>query len=282
MLVDLFRSSLLIGLLVLLAACGGDSSGGDGSDNSQSGDGLARISSDNAGELGVAATEGAAQSVEYQELSNLGFRPDPAPGIESFSSSLSAQQSAVGITGPFVCIGGSFRETDNPDGSTSFRFDDCGIGFGFTVDGQVNATSSTVGDITTVNLVYLNFSIEFAGESEQFNFQVSCATNNLTSETRCAFPNAPGIDGRLYNIFDSNVSGNAVDGYSITATVVDPDHGTLTIVTTNPLIFGCDNNRPMSGALQFIDGNGVIVDIIFNDCATFAVIFNGVSQVFNW
>jgi hypothetical protein len=78
------------------------------------------------------------------------------------------------------------------------------------------------------------------------------------------------------------VVGDGSSGYSVTATIVDPDHGSLTIATITPILFGCADGQPSSGALQFTDGNGVPVSVTFNDCASFTLSYSGTSEVYNW
>jgi hypothetical protein len=283
-------------IFVAVTACGG-ADGGGGAD--AAGDGfiggnstgtgsqleLARIDAANAEQLGTAATEGAKQAVQYQAVSSLGFRPAANSTLDVVNEKLSlryAARVAAAPPAPFNCITGSVVETDNMDGSTTATFTMCDIGFGLVVDGVVQANRSTVGNITTVDLLYDDFSISYLGDVILVDFEAHCTTDNSTTETSCDFPGVPGFDGRIYDFSDSTVDGDAVNGYTITATIVDPDHGIFTITTPTPIVFGCANGQPMSGALQFTDGNDVLVTVTFNGCASFTVSYNGTSEIYNW
>jgi hypothetical protein len=277
--------------LVTLVACG---SGSGSSDTSNSGDAVgaansaadqtvvARINAANAEQLGIASATGVAQAVQYQQAPDLGLRPEPRPDPVRISMDLSRHFSASSVSGSFACASGSYSEVGNPDGSTTVSFNLCDIGFGLVFDGDVHANSSTEGNLTTVDLEYVDFSVDLAGNVTVFDFEASCTTDNTTTDTSCAFPDAPGFDGRLYNIFDASVVGDGSSGYSVTATIVDPDHGSLTIATITPILFGCADGQPSSGALQFTDGNGVPVSVTFNDCASFTLSYSGTSEVYNW
>jgi hypothetical protein len=271
--------------LVALVACSGSSGdGSSGGDNDSSESEIARINAGNAEQLGTAAAEGVKQAVEYQTAPDLGFRPSARPTIDSISSDLAKSFAGRTASAPaaITCTTGSIVEDNNPDGSTTVTFNLCDIGFGLILDGVVNTSSSVSGNITTVELEYVDFTISFAGDDTTLNFEASCATDNTTMETSCAFPGVVGFDGRIYDFYDASVSGDQFSGYNITATIVDPDHGRFTIVTTDPILFGCANGQPMAGALQFTDGIGVLVTVTFNDCASFTVSYSGTSEIYLW
>jgi hypothetical protein len=249
----------------------------------------AEIDSSNARQLGIAATQGVKQAVDYQGLPDLGFRQARDPRVDTVSASLT-QHFAVGSAGapapPITCTNGSFTEITNPDDSTTVTFNRCDIeplpGFVMTLDGVVNSSSSDSANITTVNLEYVDFTIELLGEVTLLNFEASCDTDNTTTEITCAFPGVVGFDGRIYDLSDASVSGDAFSGYSVTATIVDPDHGSFTIATISPIVFGCPDEQPLSGQLEFTDGAGVLVTVTFNDCASFTVSYSGTAELYNW
>ena len=58
------------------------------------------------------------------------------------------------------------------------------------------------------------------------------------------------MTGGVYDLSEASVSGDAFSGYTVTATIVDPDHGSFTIATTiAPILFACpDESARMSGA----------------------------------
>jgi len=268
-----------------VAACGGsgdEQSGGVGGGEVGSGaggDSAARIDAGNAEDLGIAATEAATQAVEYQALPNFGFKSDTGIIEADLSRRIAARTAAAPS---FGCFSGSVNEVNNPDGSVTVTFTMCDIGFGLVLDGAVESSSSVSGNITTVVLEYVDFSFDFLGDVVVIDFSASCDTDNATMETSCSFAGVEGFDGRIYDFSDSSVTGDEFSGYSVSATVVDPDHGSFTISTTTPILFGCANGQPMSGELQFTDGAGVLVSVIFNDCASYTVSYNGIAEVYNW
>lgn len=284
------RNMLLFCFLGALAACGGDGGGNDGTANDNEAIEIARIEAGNAEDLGTAAASGAKQAVDYQSVSDLGFRPEGESDIETFSEEFSIRYSArvAAAPDPFVCDAGSVAQVNNPDGSTTVTFDMCELvipelgGFTVTVDGVVQSNSSDSGAITTVELLYQDFSIDLGFEVTTIDLEAICSTDNTTLETSCAFPAVEGFDGRIYDLSEATVTGDAISGYFVTATIVDPDHGSFSIATNAALVFACPNDRPLSGALQFTDGAGVLVTVTFNDCDSFTVSYNGTTEIYFW
>ena len=108
------------------------------------------------------------------------------------------------------------------------------------------------------------------------------ALPHLRRDLGLDFPGTPGIDGRVYVFSDASVTGDEFSGYSIRVAIDDPDHGSFVVDTTTPILFGCSNGQPSSGALQFTDGAGVLVSVTFNDCASYTVSYSGTSAMFLW
>jgi len=266
----------------VISATACSSSGGGDSDSNQAL--AARINSGNAEQLGIAGTEAAKQAVQNQTATALGFRSSGKPSIDTISSDLS--KSFVGRTAnaaaSFTCVNGSVVEVTNPDGSATVTFTMCDVGFGLVLDGIVNASSSVSGNTTTVDLEYIDFTISFGPDVITIDLEASCTTDNTTMETSCTFPNVVGFDGRIYSFSEVTVLGDDFSGYTVSATIVDPDHGSFSIVTTNPILFGCVNEQPISGEIQFTDGAGVLVTVTFNDCASFTVSYSGTSEIYFW
>jgi hypothetical protein len=182
------------------------------------------------------------------------------------------------------CGLGSADEIVNPDDSTTVNFVMCdydGLNI-ITLDGMVTTSSSTSGDITTVNLEYVGFIISIVGEDTILNFEASCDTNNVSGATSCTFPDVVGFDGRVYDFSDVTISGDGISGYTVTASIVDPDHGSFNITTTAPILFTCPNGQPISGALQFTDGADVLVTVTFDDCDSYTVSYSGAIEVYSW
>jgi len=271
--------------MVSVTACSSSSSGGGDSNSSNSNQVLeARIDSGNAEQLGTAATEAAKQAVQNQTATALGFRSSGKPSIDTISSDLSKSFAGriANAPAPFTCVNGSVVEVTNPDGSATVTFTMCDVGFGLVLDGIVNASSSVSGNTTTVDLEYIDFTISFGPDVITIDMEASCITDNTTMETNCTFPNVVGFDGRIYTFSEVTVLGDDFSGYTVSATIVDPDHGSFSIVTTNPILFGCVNEQPISGEIQFTDGAGVVVTVTFNDCASFTVSYSGTSEIYFW
>jgi hypothetical protein len=271
-------------LLAVVVACGGGSSGDANNDSSTSK--LARINAGNAEQLGAAAAEGAKQAEKKATAANVGFRPSGELTVASVSHDLVTRIAGrtANLTPAVYCNPGSATETFNDDGSTSVNFVTCDLfGQGSTIlDGLVTASSSVSGDIITVKLAYVGFIIRIGSEESILDFEASCDTNNLTGATSCTFPDVVGYDGRVYDFSEVSVDGDEFSGFSITATIVDPDHGRFTIATTTPIQFTCSNGQPFPGALQFTDGAGVLVTVTFIDCDSYAVSYNSTTAVYYW
>jgi hypothetical protein len=278
-----------LGLCMLLTAVVACSSGTDGSgdtDDNSSGSKPAEINAGNAEQLGAAAAEGAKQAVKNASVPSLGFRPSGEPTVESITQDLVTTIAGRTANLPVAidCGLGDADEINNPDGSTTVNFVMCdyqGLNI-ITLDGMVTASSSTSGDITTVNLEYVGFIISIAGEDTILNFEASCDTNNLSGATSCTFPDVVGYDGRVYNFSDVSVIEHGSGGYIVTATIIDPDHGSFTITTTAPILITCPNGQPISGELQFIDGTEVLVTVTLIDCDSYAVSYNSAIEVYSW
>jgi hypothetical protein len=282
-----------LGLCLLLTAAvscsgdGGSSGDGDiGNPGGSSGSKVAEINAGNAEQLGAAATEGAKQAVKNLNVPPLGLKTSGGPTVESVTQELVTKIAGrtASMPAPVNCNPGSATETVNPDGSTSVNFVACdydGLGL-IILNGLVTASSNVSGDITTVNLEYVGFIISIAGEDTILNFEASCDTNNISGATSCTFPDVVGFDGRVYDFSDVTISGDGISGYTVTASIVDPDHGSFNISTTAPILFTCPNGQPISGALQFTDGAEVLVTVTFDDCDSYTVSYSGTIEVYSW
>ena len=282
-----------LGLGILLAAvvaCDGGSSdgisGGISGDNGSSASKLAEINAGNAAQLGVAAAEGAKQAEKKATAAALGFKPSGALTVENVTQDLVTRIAGrtANAPAPINCDPGSADEILNEDGSTTVIFVTCdydGLGI-IILDGLVTASSSVSGDITTVTLEYVGFKISIGDEDTILNFEASCDTNNTTLETSCAFPDVVGYDGRVYDFSEVSFSGDEISGYTVTATIVDPDHGSFSIATTAPILFTCPNGLPELGALQFTDGADVLVTVTFDGCDGYTVSYNGTIVSYPW
>lgn len=283
---NIIKYLFLCFFMVSVTACSSSSGGGDSDSN---GDQVqeARVNSGNAEQLGTAATEAAKQAVLNNSTSILGFKSSNNPAIADVSTELSKsfarRVASIPVPG-LECGLGSADEITNPDGSTTVTFINCDFfDLGILVfNGTVLAFTSTSGNTTTVDLDYINFTIDDGVDIVTLDMQASCTTDNTTMETSCTFSDIVGFDGRIYTFSDATVTGDGISGYTVSATIVDPDHGNFSIVTTNPILFGCANGQPISGEIQFTDGAGVLVTVTFNDCASFSVSYSGTSEIYFW
>ena len=275
-----------LGLCMLLTAVVACSSGVDSGDSDSSGSKPAEINAGNAEQLGAAAAEGAKQAVKNANVPSLGFKPSGEPTVKSVTQDLVTTIAGRTANLPVAidCGLGSADEIVNPDGSTTVNFVMCDYeSSGFIIlDGMVTTSSNTSGDITTVNLEYVGFIISILGEDTILNFEASCDTNNVSGATSCTFPDVVGYDGRVYDFSDVSVVEHVSGGYIVTATIIDPDHGSFTIATTTPILFTCPNGQPISGALQFSDSADVLVAVIFNDCDSYTVSYSSTTEVYYW
>ncbi len=280
---SMIRYLFLCFFMVSAAAC----SSGDGDSNSNSNQALeARINSGNAEQLGTAATEAVKQAVLKNSTSMLGFKSSTKPGMGTVSIELSKSfaRRVASIPVPGLnCGPGSADQITNPDASTTITFINCDFfGLGIVFNGTVLAFTSTSGNTTTVDLEYINFTIDDGVDIVTLDMQASCTTDNTTLDTSCTLSNIVGFDGRIYTFSSATVLGDETSGYTVTAIIVDPDHGSFSIDTNVPILFGCANGQPISGEIQFTDGAGVLVTVTLNDCASYTVSYSGTSEMYLW
>ncbi len=271
---------LLVLIAILMAACGGTGGNGDDIGGRQ-----VSINAANAKQVGTAAAEAAKQAVSKNTAGGLGFRSSTNPGVDGIGSELASIYAGRIANAPVlgICMPGSADETVNPDGSTTTTFTGCDfLGSGLVLDGTVIGVVTVTADTIITDLEYINFTITIGSDVSALDMQATCTTVIATSETSCDFADVVGFDGRIYIFSDATISGDDISGYNVSATIVDPDHGSFSIVTTAPILFGCANGQPLSGQMQFTDANGVLVTVTFNDCASFTLSYSGISEVYFW
>ncbi|MCK4707841.1 MAG: hypothetical protein KAU21_04430 [Gammaproteobacteria bacterium] len=251
-----------------LISCGG----GDGSDDEGT-TGVAVISTDNEQALATAATEAAKAAVNYES----------APSFGSKSASKSYDFALVQDFSSFCITGTASMDVNETTGNGVFTYSNCDMDGGAVVNGTVNFSTTVAGDISTTTTSYNNFTMVYAGETQSFDMTMVCTTNISTQTFSCTYESDNlGIDGRTYSVSGSSVSGDAFGGYTVSATVTDPDHGTLSITTNTPITFNCDNGQPDSGEIQFTDGDGNTVVVTYVSCSSFTVSYNGTSNPYSW
>jgi hypothetical protein len=271
-----FATFILVSSLSLFG-CSSSSSGGGSSEPVN-----ASINSANAKSLATAATEGAKMAGDSDNASQFSFRSASRNKIEELSESLAREYALIPTNVPDICTTGGVSIDTLPNGDNILDYQLCEIG-GATADGQVVLNIDVDGDITTISLSYVNFSVTIDADTTVIDSSAVCVTNTTTLSVSCTYSSdIAGIDGRTYSISGLSVSGDSIAGYSVSATINDPDYGLITISTLNPVLLDCTNGQPSTGDIQFTDADGVLVTITFNDCSSFTVTYDGVATMYNW
>ena len=298
---------LTLAALFILQGCGGG--GGNSSSISASTPDPAVLSRDNVHDLGIAAASGAKQVVVTDSAPDLA--PKGSVGTETLLQDIGVRigkiasqrlktTAAKAVAARLVdistelCNGGGTATADIPDSSTetNFEFDaafvDCTI---VSVDGTVVVNGSmsvryleTSSSITTT-IAWNNLTLELLGSgvSEALNGSMTCTASDKVnlSDLTCILDFA-GLDGRTYRVSDASFTGDASAGYSIDATVIDPDHGVITIATEVPILFDCPDGNPSLGSIVFSGVGGDTGRIDFLNCSSYQVSYNGEVQSFLW
>ncbi|PCJ86494.1 MAG: hypothetical protein COA54_08690 [Thiotrichaceae bacterium] len=284
-----YLSFLLLSTFIALGtACGGSGGGGGGND--------AEISEENKVALATAGTEGVKQAVNNSNSPTLFAKTNNNTPQQKVTLSLAqtvSQNPKLAMDQFFDCdFGTATLNIDGNTGNGSIVFTQCRIGFGsasgdyIEYNGDVTFNTNISGNIATSVITYNNFTFttSIGGDvtTESLNLSATCTTNTDTSSSSCSYDSeALGIDGRTYEVSDISVSGNASSGYTISATITDPDNGIITITTTSPIILDCPNGQPGSGEIVVSDGSNTMI-VTFIDCNSFSINFNGSTNTFNW
>ena len=278
-----YRKYLLILLFSSsLVACGG----GGGGDTTPS---AAKISAVNEKDLGKAAAEGAKQALNGGNAPVFFRRSASRNTLETLNESVANQLASrvalqiVDLSTQICTEGGSALIDTNPDGTSSvITYSSCSTGSGI-INGVANINVSTAGSITTLNFSYVDFTITIGSETTTIDLVVSCTSDSSTGSFSCTYSSdVVGLDGRTYTVSGSTIAGDSSSGYTVSATITDPEHGTISITTTTPILFNCSNGQPGSGEIQFSDGDGVLVTVTFNDCDSFTISYSGTSTMYLW
>ena len=252
-----------------LISCGG-SDGGDDENTT----GVAIITTENEAALATAATEAAKAAINN---AGVGFKKAAKNyEIAEFDMAALVDMSEVCVTG------NASTDINENTGNGVITYDSCDFG-GVFVNGTVTLTTTNSGDVWTTSIVYNNFTVSAGGITETLDLTTVCTSNINTGATSCTYDSKTlGIDGRTYSVSGASVSGNSFNGYTVSATVTDPDYGTLSITTNSAITFNCSNGQPDSGEIQFTDGSGNTVVVTFNSCSSFTVSYNGSSTMYSW
>lgn len=264
--------------LLINTACSSSDDGGGSS--------AATITDANSQALAIAGTEGVKQAVNGNSF--LPFaRIDNASATGDFTVALAQQISqapSLAVESVPICDSGTAIITiDESTGSGSFVLTDCDIG-GAIANGTATFTSSTAGSITTTTITFVDFTVTYDGVTETIDLTSTCTIDTSTSSASVSCTTsstALGIDGRTYSVSDVSITGDDTSGYSVSATVTDPDHGVVTITTTIPVTFDCSTGQPNAGEIVVSDGSNTLT-VTFNSCTSYTVTFNGVANIYSW
>ena len=298
--------SLPLCLALSITGCGGGDGAGGSSITTYSGSQeQAAITADNSEQLARSATEGATEATAGSELSSLptaiqttsSYRLAENIIINSFpqtleylsSSTPSAYQEEMPceISGSIlVTADDSITSTTNQSlpesGTMTMDFHDCRDDQTSTINGTATVTFSGNGGFTTV---YQNFTVAYTDPvtGEQVVETIENLTMACDSNLSCSIQSDfVGSDGRTYRISDMTVLGSDTNGWYVSATVYDPDIGSIVIDTTSPLMLDCPSGVPSSGALTITGANAVTATVTYNSCSEFQVCLAGVCNTATW
>ena len=269
------KSFYLLGLLSFLTACGGGGGGGVAP---------ATLSADNSQDLAIAATESAKQAVTADSANFLNKTSNTGNTTDLISSKVREivfEATSLGPV-PVICqFGGSYSDNitaGSSSGSGSITFSQCSIAEGITLTGTVTFS----GNESRFTITYNNLSITAFGVTETVNASVSCSTSN-SSFSCTASTSITGIDGRNYTVSNIKVTGDSNSGFNVNATVVDPDHGSISITAT-AVILDCTEataGRPSSGTVTFTSSTRT-GSVTFDSCNSYTVTLDGVANSYSW
>jgi len=179
-----------------------------------------------------------------------------------------------------VCLDGGSAIADVDENKATATLSAC-INDSTTANGIIKFSSSTSGDTTTFIFEFKDFTITTPGGTETINAKATCRQTGST--IFCEFDSeAPGIDGRVYEVSGISVAFDPASGYSVGCLVDDPDHGDIIVSTNIPITLNCPNDQPSSGEIVITDGDGKTATITFIDCDSYSVSFNGSTTTFMW
>lgn len=269
-------SFLILTASVLISGCSSDS-GSSGITN-------ATITDDNSVDLATAGTEGVKQAVSNDSYNPFAAAKTANPSLAqtlTVSVAEQASQDPSFATTNFCETGSVIGFDTLGENGGTITYDKCVIG-GATIDGTMVVITKSAGDTYTYTIT-ADITITYLSEVESFDYSATCTFNQTSGAASCTYNSAAlGIDDRKYSVSNISVDGNGISGYTVSATVTDPDHGNITISTNKPVTFNnCPNGQPDSGEIVVSDGTRSMT-VTFNDCDSFSINFNGSTTTHNW
>lgn len=252
--------------------------------SSSGGPSPATITADNSKDLAVAATSAAKTAVNNDDTASYLPKTGTASfDVLEFSKQLRQRSFATEDISSAVCPLGGTAIAEGSETSGSITFTNCNVGSqleSVVLNGSMSFSSNSTGTSVSANF---NLSITENGVTETISGSTSCTVDQTTGAENCSYNiNTTGIDGRAYNVSDVSVSGSSFSGYTVSGSVNDPDHGTITINTTTPITFGgCSGGVPDGGEITF-SSQGVAAMVTFNSDCTFTVTLDGVPTTYSW
>ncbi|MCW8909834.1 MAG: hypothetical protein OQK76_04345, partial [Gammaproteobacteria bacterium] len=151
---------------------------------------------------------------------------------------------------------------------------DCVIDDGyssFTLNGTISFFPAGSGYSFTANLSF----------SQNGNTESITGSGTCDAQFNCSMTASfTGIDGRTYTTTSMSVTGDNTSGYTVSGTITDPDHGNITLATNTPVTFNCADGRPDAGQITVTGGSSATV--VFNECSSFSITFDGSTTAYNW
>ncbi len=273
--------------LLFTSACSSDA----GNNNNTA---KANISTENYKDLAIAATESIKEisSLDKNQAAGFsGFLGLFSKASENADASVFAKITRQVQQATLDCeVAGTFTAPDsfllgNPTGSTlnniTFTMNNCNNG-----EGSISGTFTFSGNLTTTFTIEAsNATIPSAGLSN-FNGTVTCVQGS--PEPDCSFDEiastnnfSGALDNRTYSVSNINFSGDATNGFNVSATVTDPDHGNIDFSATG-VIFDCNGVQPSTGNITITGADNATAIVTFDGCTEFTVSFNGASDTFSW
>lgn len=178
------------------------------------------------------------------------------------------------------CTGGGSASYTYTTSSFVYTFTDCVYSYGgYTV--TYNGTITYTATSTLFSLSYNNFSVSSNyGYSESISGSYSCTISGTTYD--CSYSSSVSYGSVTYSVGSATLTGDLATGYSFSYTMSSSTYGTITVSTTSAVTFNCGNNIPDSGTISFSGANGSSGTITFNDCSSFTVTVDGVSDIYYW
>ncbi len=287
----LFMVMFTLCLAFVISSCSSSSSDDDDDDGGNNGGGgntsEATVTSGNKKEVSSASVEGTKQAILGDDLPlGIDATNTTSETLKTITVDLIEQiENAAALpTGISSSIdgpcGGSADYTSATSGGKISRID---INYrdycssDMYLNGLVKIYYSYSGDsISSYKIVYSNVTITGNGYNETINMTIDC-----NASYSCTYSSTTtGSDGRTYTVSGSTVTGNNSSGYNASATITDPDHGTITITATNITI--CENGNIGTGEIKVTDSTGnVVLSVTFPNCTQMVVVYKGTSATYN-